>query len=183
LIALAGSGAREQAIRAEAARRGLANLRILPPQPRDRLGAWLAASDLHLALMPEAALGRMEPCKVAGILAAGRPCLFVGPAQSDMARLVAGSGAGRVVPPGDAAALAAAIADLVDRPRLRAAMAANALAASGACRLDEAAPRFEAFASAVLASARQRNSGAAARPSPAAAHLADLPARAGNANG
>jgi glycosyltransferase involved in cell wall biosynthesis len=172
LVALAGGGARFAETEAEAARRGLANVRMLPAQPRERLSGSLGAADLHLATMPDGALGMMEPCKVYGILAAGRPCLFAGPATSDTARLVAESGAGRVVAGGDAGALADAIATLALRPDLMAAMSARALAAAAPCRLELAAARFDAVARGLLSAARRPQ----AVPAAGFATAAPLPA-------
>jgi UDP-N-acetylglucosamine:LPS N-acetylglucosamine transferase len=39
------------------------------------------------------------PSKVYGILAAGRPCIFLGPENSEVARLIIDAGAGEVIPP------------------------------------------------------------------------------------
>jgi glycosyltransferase involved in cell wall biosynthesis len=154
VLALVGEGARRAETQAEAARRGLGNVRFIPTQPRSRLAACLGAADLHLALMPDAALGCMEPCKVAGILAAGRPCVFLGPADSHAARLIGESGAGQVLRPHDASGLAAAIERLADNPGLRAAMASRAAAVAAPLGLETAAPAFQALALDLLEAGR-----------------------------
>ena len=156
LFALVGGGARLAETRAGATRRGLPNIRFLPHQPRERLAACLGAADLHLAMMPEAALGLMEPCKVTGVLAAGRPCVFVGPARSDAGQLIAKSGAGDVVDPSDLGALVRTIESLADQPDRRIAMAGRALATSALYRLETAAPKFEAVARQLLLVSQRR---------------------------
>jgi colanic acid biosynthesis glycosyl transferase WcaI len=105
---LSGEGRARAAIEAEVARRRLGNVTLLPWQPDIRLPALLGVADLHLAAMAEPAEGLMVPNKVAGALAAGRPCLLLGPARSDAAALALASG-GAVLPPDDALGLADAI--------------------------------------------------------------------------
>jgi glycosyltransferase involved in cell wall biosynthesis len=103
-----GSGRRE----VEVAACELPNLRLFPYQPRDRLSESLSAGDVHLiSLLPEVE-GLIEPSKLYGIMAAGRPALFVGPPGSEVARTIERERCGRVFRNGDAEGLAAAIRDL-----------------------------------------------------------------------
>jgi glycosyltransferase involved in cell wall biosynthesis len=119
-----GDGARRGEV--EAAARALPNVGLAPYAPRDRLAESLAAADLHLvALLPEAE-GLVEPSKLYGIMAAGRPVVLVGPAGSEAARTVVREGCGVVVRNGDAEGLAAAIADLVAHDDARRAMGERA---------------------------------------------------------
>jgi glycosyltransferase involved in cell wall biosynthesis len=90
-------------------RRELTNVTLQPPVPRAELGAMLAAADAHLVTL-QPAYGRLVyPSKLAGVLAAGRPALFVGPADGDIARLLRASDCGAAFAPGNAAALAETI--------------------------------------------------------------------------
>jgi glycosyltransferase involved in cell wall biosynthesis len=119
-----GDGVKRAAV--EVASRELPNVRLGPYQPRERLAESLSAADLHLiALSPEIE-GLIEPSKLYGIMAAGRPALFVGPARSEVALTITRSGCGDVVRNGDAARLAARIADLADDSEGRAQMGARA---------------------------------------------------------
>lgn len=127
---------------------GLPNLRLLPWQPTDRLAAHLSAPDLHLATMKPEAAGLMVPSKVSGALAAGRPCLFLGPADSDAAHLVADCGA--VLDPADGSGLAATIRRYAADPALLARHGAAALAQAGSWDADRAAGRFSALAAGLL---------------------------------
>ncbi len=88
---------------------GLDNIRLMPPQPRASLRALMESGDIHLATMKDECLGLLLPSKVYAGLAVARPVVFAGPAESDVARIIARYGCGRVVRPDDGKALAAAI--------------------------------------------------------------------------
>lgn len=122
-----GDGARRGDV--EVAARALRNVRLLPYAPRERLAESLGAGDLHLVTLVPEAEGLVEPSKLYGIMAAGRPALLVGPEGSEAARTVRAEGCGVVLRNGDAEGLAAAIADLVARPEARLAMGARARSA------------------------------------------------------
>jgi colanic acid biosynthesis glycosyl transferase WcaI len=105
-----GRGPRIDEVRAAARTRGLGNIRFLPPEPRENLSAALAAADAHLVTL-KPAFGRLVyPSKLAGVLAAGRPVLFVGPPDGEIARLLARAHCGAAFAPADGAALAATVA-------------------------------------------------------------------------
>ncbi len=69
--------------------------------PVEKLQESLASAEVHLACMSDELLGLVVPSKVYGVLAVGRPCVFLGPPQSEAALLVAESRAGVVLPPND----------------------------------------------------------------------------------
>lgn len=104
-----GDGPRLPWIRAEADRRGLANVRFLPFQPREALAESLGAADLHLVSMQKGTEGLVVPSKAYGIFAASRPCLFLGPRASEVARLIEENDCGEVLPDTNGAELAATI--------------------------------------------------------------------------
>ena len=85
------------------------NVRLLPYQPRERLGEVQASSDLSLlTLLP--GRGRASvPSKLQGYMAAGRAVLASVDDDCDSGRLVRRGGFGLVVPPGDPAAIAEGI--------------------------------------------------------------------------
>ena len=106
-----GTGARFEEIRIAAAARGLDNVRLLPPAPRAALPAALAAADVQLVTL-KPAFGRLVyPSKLAGVLAAGRPVLFVGPPGGEIAQLLAREQCGMAVGPDDGARLAGLITE------------------------------------------------------------------------
>ena len=111
-----GDGAKAAQINEYVRRHELANVRLLPYQPRESLLYSLAAGDAHLVTLAEGLAGLSVPSKTYGILAAGRPVLFVGDPHSDVARLVAEHGCGEVVPTGDAGRLARVVSGWADDP-------------------------------------------------------------------
>jgi len=104
-----GSGPGEGMLRGEVARVGLSSFVFLPPQPVALLSESLGAGDLHLVTMKSEMAGLVVPSKFYGVMAAGRPCLFVGPDGSEVARVIREQGVGEVIAPGDAQALVMAI--------------------------------------------------------------------------
>jgi len=152
---IAGAGSRRAELAAAVAARGLSRVALRPAAPRGALSAHLAAADLLVATMAPAALGGLVPSKVAGALAAGRPCLLLGPAAGEAATLIRRHGAGAVLPADDGAALAAEIRRLRDDPAALEAACAAALRAVADLTLDGAASRFAALAAAALAARRR----------------------------
>jgi glycosyltransferase involved in cell wall biosynthesis len=116
LFLFVGEGVRGGEIREFVSRHGLANVRVLPYQPLDNLRYSLAAGDAHLVTLAEGLAGLCVPSKAYGVLAAGRPLIFVGDARSEIARLVAENGCGAVIPSGQAASLARLIESWADDP-------------------------------------------------------------------
>jgi colanic acid biosynthesis glycosyl transferase WcaI len=84
-----GGGAKMDALRREVAKRGLENFLFLPYQQREDLEDSLAAADVHLVSLLPALQGLIMPSKVFGILAAGRPVLYIGDTDCDIARVIA----------------------------------------------------------------------------------------------
>ena len=105
-----GTGARFEEVSAAARTRGLDNLRLLPPETRADLPAALAAADAQLVTLKPGFARLVYPSKLAGVLAAGRPVLFVGPPDGEIAQLLAQQSCGVAIAPGDGERLAATIA-------------------------------------------------------------------------
>jgi glycosyltransferase involved in cell wall biosynthesis len=91
----------------------LDNVEFAPPCPLPELSAGLAAGEIHLVSQRPGTQGLLVPSKIYGILAAGRAVLYIGPDDTEVARIVQDSGAGRCVPPGDVAAAATALRDMI----------------------------------------------------------------------
>ncbi len=113
-----GSGRRLDEIRAFVDEHRLTNFLHLPYQPREQLGDSLAAGDVHLVTMRPRMQGTAVPCKTYGIMAAGRPILFVGPADADTAVQVREGDMGYVLDVADADELIRTIRKLADDPEL-----------------------------------------------------------------
>ena len=115
-----GAGAGMAALQQAVLERGLANFQFLPLQPRASLSDTLAAADVHwLSLLPVLE-GLIVPSKLYGILASGRPVLFIGDPDGEVARVIDAAGAGLGVAIGQAAELARHIAELKSDPHRRA---------------------------------------------------------------
>ncbi|MCB1680474.1 MAG: glycosyltransferase family 4 protein [Rhodospirillales bacterium] len=104
-----GDGERFDYIAKQRSDRGLENIRLLPYQPVERLREVMESGDVHLVSMKEEAAGFVVPSKLYTALAVARPCIFMGPAQSETAKVIKDFQTGKVIPQGDARALADAI--------------------------------------------------------------------------
>jgi glycosyltransferase involved in cell wall biosynthesis len=107
-----GDGAQRAQLEAQARKRGLANVHFRPPQPRARLAESLALGDIHLVTLFPGCEGFVFPSKLYGAAAVGRPVIFIGPRECEIARLVVQCGFGLVFAPGETAAIAAGIRQL-----------------------------------------------------------------------
>lgn len=105
-----GEGPAFDRLSQERAKRGLENIRFLPWQPASRLRELMESGDVHLITVSQDAAGLLVPCKLYASLAVGRPCIMVGPQESEAARVITDFHAGHVVPQGEAAELAGVIA-------------------------------------------------------------------------
>ena len=132
-------------VEAAARLRGITNIRFLPPQPAEKLSESLSAADAHLVTMRPNLCGLVVPSKVYGVLAAGRPCLFVGPADSEAARLLRETDSGFVIEPGRSAELASVILDWAGDPTLHAAACRKARIAGAACTVENAVGEFDSL--------------------------------------
>ncbi len=125
LFALIGSGPQRALLEAEVVRRGLANVRFFPAQPRCDLAATLSAGDVHLVTLHAGCAGLVFPSKLYGIAAVGRPVIFIGPPGCELARLLTQHDFGHAFARNEIAPIAAAIrhlsTDATDRARLAAA--------------------------------------------------------------
>ncbi|HYE03187.1 MAG TPA: glycosyltransferase family 4 protein [Phycisphaerales bacterium] len=128
----AGGGKKKEVVDRFVRAHGLGNCVLAPYQPRARLDAALSVADVHLASLREGVEGIMVPCKLFGIMAAGRPCVFIGSPSSELARVLAEHGAGLTVRQGDVEALVGAIVALAGDPARAAGMGARARAALSA---------------------------------------------------
>jgi glycosyltransferase involved in cell wall biosynthesis len=124
-----GSGARRAELEGEVLKRRLGNVRLRPYQPSELLAETLGVADVHLVSLNPALEGLIVPSKFYGIAAAGRPTLFIGAPDGEIARLIDKFGCGFTVAPGDSKALMDRILQLANHPELCAGMGACARAA------------------------------------------------------
>jgi glycosyltransferase involved in cell wall biosynthesis len=104
-----GDGPGQEKLAAERSRRGLENIRLLPWQPPSRLKELMESGDVHLISMNHDAAGLIVPSKLYSALAVQRPCIFIGPMNSETAKVINDFSAGVVIAQGEADALVRAI--------------------------------------------------------------------------
>lgn len=104
-----GGGAKMEQLRSAVQEKRLPNFRFLPYQPRDLLSDSLAAADVHLACLLPDLEGLIVPSKFYGILAAGRPTVFIGDIDGELARIISTAQCGMAVSVGDSQGLVDAI--------------------------------------------------------------------------
>lgn len=95
----AGGGPRRTEIEAFAKEARLTNFSYRPYFARDELGDALAVGDVHLISLGAPFVGVSVPGKLYGIMAAGRPALFVGPAACETADTIRDADCGVVIDP------------------------------------------------------------------------------------
>lgn len=128
VFVMIGGGAKMQQLQAAVTAKRLPNFHFLPYQPRELLSDSLACADVHLACLLPQLEGLIVPSKFYGILAAGRPTIFIGDQDGELARIIGDARCGASVGVGDAQALVAAIERLKADPVSREQMGARARA-------------------------------------------------------
>jgi len=118
LFAFAGAGPRRAEVEQRLRSSGGRNIEFLPPVPRPQLGASLASADLHAVTLRPGVAGLLVPSKIYGILAAGRPTLYVGPEVGEVFEIVR-SGCGTAVRIGDSESLGREILTYANDPSRR----------------------------------------------------------------
>jgi glycosyltransferase involved in cell wall biosynthesis len=92
-----GGGAQWQLLRAAVDQQKLSSFVFMPYQPRDSLTDSLSAADVHLISLLPALEGLIVPSKFYGIIAAGRPAIFIGDLDGELARKIRSADCGAVV--------------------------------------------------------------------------------------
>lgn len=123
-----GGGAGLAQMRARLGSLGADRVQFHPYQPRERLSESLSAPDVHLISLDPACEGLIMPSKFYGVLAAGRPVLFLGDPDGSIAKEIRSHGLGLVLPADRPEAWHPLLADLLARPKRLAEMGARARA-------------------------------------------------------
>lgn len=90
----------------ERGKRGLENIKFMPYQPIELLRGVMESGDLHLVTMRSNVEGMLVPCKFYSGLTVGRPTLYVGPENTEIADVINNYNAGAIISPDDPQALA-----------------------------------------------------------------------------
>jgi glycosyltransferase involved in cell wall biosynthesis len=144
LFAIVGDGAKKRSLQAQASAAGLANIRFLPYQPKEKLADTLSGANLHLIPLAAGTSGCLVPSKVYGILAVGRPFVAMMDEDTDVARMARDHSIGFWVRPGDGEELARKIREACQNAHELTPMGHRARAlAEGSFDLPIVAARFE----------------------------------------
>jgi colanic acid biosynthesis glycosyl transferase WcaI len=111
LFLLVGEGAEKERIKALAQSRNLTNVRFLDQQPREKIPAFISASDACLVLLKKTDVFKtVIPTKMLEFMSCARPVILGVDGQAR--QIVEDAGAGIIIEPENSAALATAISQL-----------------------------------------------------------------------
>ncbi|HKT72273.1 MAG TPA: glycosyltransferase, partial [Steroidobacteraceae bacterium] len=113
---ITGDGAKLESLRQRVTEARLDSFCFQPYQPPQLLADSLAAADVHLISLLPALEGLIVPSKLYGILAAGRPVVFIGDLDGEVARVLRNHACGVSVGIGDSEGLAAELTAMADSP-------------------------------------------------------------------
>jgi colanic acid biosynthesis glycosyl transferase WcaI len=143
---IVGEGPLLKTLKLKTAEAALATVRFLPFQPESELAAMQSSADLSIVTLAPSFSEVSVPSKLLAYLAAGRAVVAAVPSTSQTAELIGRASAGIVVPPGDGAALAAAIRALAsDADAVRRFGSAARAFAEQYFSLDASAGRYESI--------------------------------------
>jgi colanic acid biosynthesis glycosyl transferase WcaI len=125
-----GDGVRRREIEAAQQSNQLDNIILLPFQPTARLPHSLSLGNLHFVSLRSGFEGLVVPSKTYGVLAAGRPLIYQGNLQSEIAQMISEEGVGAAIPCGDVDGLQQTVLRYLDDPHLCRAQGQKALALS-----------------------------------------------------
>ncbi|MDO8541005.1 MAG: glycosyltransferase family 4 protein [Opitutaceae bacterium] len=121
-----GDGAQRAMLMRQVQQRGLPNVQFQPAQPRTALNESLAIGDVHLVTLHSGCARYVFPSKLQGILAVGRPVIYIGPCDGELARLIREHRLGFAFEPAESAGIADTIRRLARDPAESAALSERA---------------------------------------------------------
>src|SRR5208282_4513761 len=118
LFLLVGEGAEKAGIMSLARSRGLSNVRFVGQQPREKIPAYITASDACMVLLKKAELFKtVLPTKMLEFMSCARPVILG--VDGHARKVMEQANAGIFIPPEDPVALANAVVRLAANPALR----------------------------------------------------------------
>ena len=112
VFVVVGDGGEKSLLMQRTREMGLDNIQFHSLQPMERLSELLATADVAVVPQKRGVKDIVLPSKLGNLLASGRPVIAGADADTEFGRIVAESGCGILVEPGNAGQIAAAIADL-----------------------------------------------------------------------
>lgn len=111
-----GDGSRRRELEDAQQQLDLTNLHLYPFQPAERLHESLGVADLHFISLRSNFAGLVVPSKAYGCMASGRPLLYLGRPDGEIALAIDEHRMGQVVSPGDCDGLQRAIVAFAEDP-------------------------------------------------------------------
>jgi lipopolysaccharide/colanic/teichoic acid biosynthesis glycosyltransferase len=112
-----GGGKKQRELEKQSLRRP--NIKFLPFQTEEDLAFSLSSGDLHLVSLRQGLEGLIVPSKLYGAMAVGRPILYIGPSESEAARVVEEAQCGYTIAPADVDGCCRAVMELYREPEKR----------------------------------------------------------------
>ena len=113
-----GSGGKRKQLAEFCETNDIHSVELRPYVSRDKLSEGLAAGDIGLVTQHNVCWGTVVPSKVYGILAAGRPVLFIGPKIATPALVIERHDCGWHIEPGDVEGLTRLLQHLAANPQI-----------------------------------------------------------------
>lgn len=163
-----GGGATRKMVEDQVKTRGLSNVRLIAPQPKEMMPRLWSLCDVALVpLRDDPVFATVIPSKIFECMGMAIPMLMALP-EGEATGIIRRTGAGVVVPPEDPEAMAQAVEALADDPQLLARLRRQAYAAASLYSREAQAQRMLAILEAAVAGTPAANVGGAT-PSPLAA--------------
>ncbi len=138
-----GGGKGRESLQSRLADTSIQNVQFHPYQSVERLPELLQTANAHLASMLPGWQGLIVPSKCIGVMAVGRPLIWIGPPDSECARVIEESGCGAAVEPGNWRSLLDKVVSWKQDPAVAAQMGkAGATAARGPLSRGRACARW-----------------------------------------
>lgn len=129
-----GGGAKKVLVETRVRERGLSNMTLAPYLPEEWLKFGQSLGDVHFISLIPSFTGLVVPSKAYSTMAGGRPMIYEGAADGEIARLIVEHRLGFVIAPGDQKALKQAILGLAQERSLGEEMGLRArFLAEGSC--------------------------------------------------
>ena len=116
VFTFAGGGVHRDKLESVCHAEGIGNVRFLPYCSREEMSHHLAQAHVGLVTQRPACVGTVVPSKVYGLMAAGRPILFIGSRRATPAILIRRFGCGWRIEPGATQSLIEVLETLAARP-------------------------------------------------------------------
>jgi colanic acid biosynthesis glycosyl transferase WcaI len=126
LFSFVGGGPQQSGVQQAVLLKRLAAVEFRDYVRRERLIGTLSAPDVHLVTLREKMPGLLVPSKIYGILAAGKPTIYVGPDRGEVFDILREGDCGIRVANGDVSSFIAAVERYRNEPGLAARHGANA---------------------------------------------------------